>query len=113
MRSIKLILFSYCLNFGRELRTRPVFDRCVYFCTLVGQGSSGSRVYSAMDITIGDLVVVCEWSLSPHQAGTRRTLSITDNQHQDMHGRLMKQVWVQAKRLFVRRRIWLKHIGSR
>ena len=64
----------------------------IFACPIVGQGSSGSRVYSAMDITIGDLVVMCEWRLSPHQVGTRRTLSITDNQQQDPQGRLMKQV---------------------
>ena len=45
-----------------------------------------------MDITIGDLVVMCEWRLSLHQLGTRRALSITDNQQQDLQERLMKQV---------------------
>jgi len=45
-----------------------------------------------MDITIGDLVVMCEWRLSPHQVGNRRALNVTDNQQQDLQARLIKQV---------------------
>ena len=47
-----------------------------------------------MNITTGDLVVVCEWILSSLHAGPqmRRTLSITENQQQDPQARLMKQV---------------------
>ena len=47
-----------------------------------------------MNITIGDLVVVCEWILSSLHAGPqmRRTLSITDNQQQYPQARLLKQV---------------------
>ena len=69
-----------------------------YFVFVSGQGSSGSKVYSGMNITIGDLVVVCEWILSSLHAGPqmRRTLSITDNQQQDPQARLMKQVWFFA-----------------
>lgn len=57
-----------------------------------GQGSSGSRVYSAMNVTLGELVVVCEWSLSANQGGARQTLITNDNQKQDLQGRLVKQV---------------------
>ena len=56
-----------------------------------GQGSSGSQVYSAMNVTLGELVAVCEWSLS---AGDKQTLAATatiDHQH-DLQGRLLKQV---------------------
>ncbi|PFX13713.1 Eukaryotic translation initiation factor 2-alpha kinase 4, partial [Stylophora pistillata] len=61
----------------------------------LGQGSSGSKVYSGMDITMGDLVVMCEWILSSLHAGPqmRRTPSITENQQQDPQTRLMKQVF--------------------
>ncbi|CAH3159577.1 unnamed protein product [Pocillopora meandrina] len=54
----------------------------------LGQGSSGSKVYSG-------IVVVCEWILSSLHAGPqmRRTLSITENQQQDPQARLMKQVF--------------------
>lgn len=79
-----------------------------YFVFVSGQGSSGSKVYSGMNITIGDLVVVCEWILSSLHAGPqmRRTLSITDNQQQDPQGRLMKQVWllIQLLQVFI---LWL------
>ena len=58
-----------------------------------------------MNITIGDLVVVCEWILSSLHAGPqmRRTLSITDNQQQDPQARLMKQVWllIQLLQVFI------------
>ena len=62
------------------------------FCFVSGQGSSGSKVYNGMNITMGDLVVVCEWILSSLHAGSqmRRTLSITDNQQQDPQARLLK-----------------------
>ena len=79
-----------------------------YFVFVSGQGSSGSKVYSGMNITIGDLVVVCEWILSSLHAGPqmRRTLSITDNQQQDPQARLMKQVWllIQLLQVFI---LWL------
>ncbi|XP_022808965.1 eIF-2-alpha kinase GCN2-like isoform X3 [Stylophora pistillata] len=60
----------------------------------LGQGSSGSKVYSGMNITKGDLVVMREWVLSSLHVGPqmRRTLSITENQQQDPQARLMKQV---------------------
>ena len=85
-----------------------------YFVFVSGQGSSGSKVYSGMNITIGDLVVVCEWILSSLHAGPqmRRTLSITENQQQDPQARLMKQVWllIQLLQVFI---LWfiksLKH----
>ena len=49
-----------------------------------------------MNITKGELVVMCEWVLSSLHVGPqmRRTLSITENQQQDPQARLMKQVWV-------------------
>ena len=79
-----------------------------YFVFVSGQGSSGSKVYSGMNITIGDLVVVCEWILSSLHAGPqmRRTLSITENQQQDPQARLMKQVWllIQLLQVFI---MWL------
>ena len=85
-----------------------------YSVFVSGQGSSGSKVYSGMNITIGDLVVVCEWILSSLHAGPqmRRTLSITENQQQDPQARLMKQVWllIQLLQVFI---LWfiksLKH----
>ena len=49
-----------------------------------GQGSSGSRVYSAMNVTLGELNAVCEWSLS--------AATTTSNQQHDLQGRLLKQV---------------------
>ena len=56
-----------------------------------GQGSSGSQVYSAMNVTLGELVAVCEWSLSP---GDKQTLAATatGNQQHDLQGRLHEQV---------------------
>ncbi|XP_022808964.1 eIF-2-alpha kinase GCN2-like isoform X2 [Stylophora pistillata] len=63
----------------------------------LGQGSSGSKVYSGMNITKGDLVVMREWVLSSLHVGPqmRRTLSITENQQQDPQARLMKQVLLE------------------
>ena len=85
---------------------RSVSWSCFVFVS--GQGSSGSKVYSGMNITIGDLVVVCEWILSSLHAGPqmRRTLSITENQQQDPQARLMKQVWllIQLLQVFI---MWL------
>lgn len=56
-----------------------------------GQGSSGSRVYSAMNVTLGELNAVCEWNLS---AGDKQILAATttSNQQHDLQGRLLKQV---------------------
>ena len=45
-----------------------------------------------MDITLGELVVVCEWSLSSQQGGAKRSLLSNDNQQLESHGGLMKQV---------------------
>lgn len=57
-----------------------------------GQGSSGSRVYSAMNVTLGELNAVCEWSLS--------AATTTGNQH-DLQGRLLKQVALLYACLYV------------
>ncbi|XP_074628735.1 eIF-2-alpha kinase GCN2-like [Acropora palmata] len=67
-------------------------ERVVHAGKCLGQGSSGSRVFSAMDISLGELVVVCEWSLSSQQGGAKRSLLSNDNQQLDSHGGLMKQV---------------------
>lgn len=67
-------------------------ERVVHAGKCLGQGSSGSRVFSAMDITLGELVVVCEWSLSSQQGGAKRSLLSNDNQQLESHGGLMKQV---------------------
>ena len=67
---------------------------CSTLCSYAGQGSSGARVCNAMDVTLGELVVVYEWSLSSQQSGSgaKHTLFTNDNQQQDLHGRLVKQV---------------------
>ncbi|CAH3155278.1 unnamed protein product [Porites evermanni] len=59
-------------------------EQVVHCGKCLGQGSSGSRVYSAMNVTLGELNAVCEWSLS--------AATTTSNQQHDLQGRLLKQV---------------------
>lgn len=47
-----------------------------------------------MDVTLGELVVVCEWSLSSQQGGAKRSLLSNENQQLNSHGALMKQVHI-------------------
>lgn len=70
-------------------------EHVVHCGKCLGQGSSGARVCNAMDVTLGELVVVYEWSLSSQQSGSgaKHTLFTNDNQQQDLHGRLVKQVY--------------------
>ena len=55
-----------------------------------GQGSSGSYMYSGMDETSGELIVVGEWKFL-HPSSPTCPLKVSEVPPQDS-GRLMKQV---------------------